>query len=251
MSTTSGSTNYSATRDDIIKRALRIIGAIGQGETPTTNALTEAAQALNDLVKEWQSDGMQMWKYVLSNSITYVASTKTYTIGVAATGSNQVAPLKIVQAFNRNVTTNLDQPILLLSRQEYAMLGNKSSTGTPNQLHYLPPGPPSTEMIGTITVYPTPDSNAATNLNLYVVGMFPIQDFDAAGDLADFPSFYYNALCWGLADQLSYEYGVPFAQQSMISKKADMHLQKALGYDHEEGSVFLQPDWQGRGTYVR
>lgn len=251
MSTTSGTTSYSATRDNIIKRALRIIGAIGQGETPTTNATTEASQALNDLVKEWQADGMQMWKYKLSNAITYVASTKTYTIGVGATGSNQVAPLKVVQAFNRNTSSNLDQPLLILTRQEYAILGNKSSTGTPNQVHYFPPGPPSTEMVGTLTVYPVPDSNAASTLNLYVVGMFPLEDFDAASDLADFPSFYYNALCWGLADQLSYEYGVPFAQQSMISKKAEFHLEKAQGYDHEEGSVYLQPNWQGRGTYAR
>lgn len=246
MSTISGSYNYSATRDDIIKRALRIIGAIGQGETPTSTQFTECSQALNDLVKEWQGDGMQMWRYLLSSAITYVANQKAYTIGVSATGSNQTAPLKILQAFNRNTTTNADQPILLLTQQEYRMLGNKTSTGTPNQLYYLPPGPPQTEMVGTITVYPVPDTNAAANIQLYVVGMLPLSDFDASADLADFPSFYYNALCWGLADQLSYEYGVPFAQQSMITKKASDHLSKALGYDKEEGSLYLQPDWQGK-----
>lgn len=245
MSTLSGTTNYSATRDDVIKRALRIIGAIGQGETPSTTAFTEAARALNDLVKEWQADGMQMWKYTLSSAITYVNGTRTYNIGTGAT-LNQVAPLKIVQAFNRNTSTNADQPMLIVSQQEYRMLGNKLGTGTPNQLYYFPPGPPAAEMVGVITVYPVPDSNAASTLNLYVVGMYPIDDFNASTDLADFPSFYYNALCWGLADQLSYEYGVPFAQQSMITKKAQEHLDKAHGYDREEGSVFLQPDWQGK-----
>jgi len=242
---TSASTNYSVTRDDVIKRALRIIGAIGQGETPDDAAITEAARALNDLVKEWQSDGMQLWKYILSSAITYTASTKSYNIGTGST-VNQVAPLKIMQAFNRNISTSKDQPIILITMQEYQMLGNKSSAGTPNQIYYKPPGPPSTEMIGTITVYPVPDANAASTLNLYVLGMYPLEDFDAAGDLPDFPSFYYNALTWGLADQLSYEYGVPFAQQSMISKKADAHLEKALGFDREEGSLYLQPDWQGK-----
>lgn len=245
MSTTSNSTNYSATRDDIIKRSLRIIGALGQGESPSTDAKTEASQALNDLVKEWQSDGMQMWKYGVSSAITYVASTASYTIGIGAT-SDQVAPLKIVQAFNKNTSTSVDIPMVIMTKQEYYMMSNKTSTGTPNQLYYNPPGPPETEMVGTIRVYPTPDSTAASTYNLYIIGMFPLEDFDAATDLADFPSFYYNALCWGLADQLSYEYGVPFAQQSMISKKADFHLQKALGFDREEGSIYLQPDWQGR-----
>lgn len=248
MSTTSGTSNWSRTRDDIIKRALRIIGAIGQGETPTTDAVTEASAALNDLVKEWQADGMQMWKYTTSSLITYTAGTKTYSIGTGAT-VNQVAPLKIVQAFNRNIASSVDQPLILVTQQEYRMLGNKSSSGTPNQLWYLPPGPPSTEMVGVITVYPQPDTNAASTVNLVVIGMYPLFNFDAATDLADFPSFYYNALSWGLADQLSYEYGVPYAQQSMITKKAEGHLEKALGYDREEGSVYVQPDWQSHGGY--
>ena len=49
MATTSGLYALSTTRDGIITRALRIIGAIGQGETPTATAITEASEALNDL----------------------------------------------------------------------------------------------------------------------------------------------------------------------------------------------------------
>lgn len=245
MATVSGTTNWFRTRDDIIKRALRIIGAIGQGETPNSTAIDEASQALNDLVKEWQTDGMQMWKYSLSDAITYTSGTNAYSIGTGST-VNQVAPLKIVQAFNRNTTTNRDQPLILVTQQEYQLLGDKASQGTPNQLWYKPPGPPSTEMTGTITVYTTPDTDAATNLQLYVVGEYPIDNFDATGDLADFPSFYYNALTWGLADQLAYEYGVTLAERSMITKKAQDHHDAVLGWDREEGSVYIQPDWQGR-----
>lgn len=58
---TSGSTDFSVTRDDIISRALRLIGAIAQGESPTTEQLNEAAIALNGLVKAWQADGMPLW----------------------------------------------------------------------------------------------------------------------------------------------------------------------------------------------
>jgi hypothetical protein len=242
---TSGSTNYTTSRDNVITRALRIIGAIGQGETPSSTQLSEGAQALNDLVKEWNADGMQLWKYVSSSAITYVSGQANYTIGTGA-AVNQVAPLKIVQAFNRNISSSNDSPIVLLTRQEYNMMGNKASTGVPNQLYYFPPGAVATEMSGIITVYPAPDAATATAYNLYVIGQFSIQDFDASTDTVDFPSYYYNSLVWGLADQLSYEYGVPFAQQAMITKKAEVHKQKALGFDIEEGSLFLQPDWQGK-----
>lgn len=240
---TSNSTNYTVTRDDIIKRALRIIGAIGQGETPSTDAVTEAAVALNQLVKEWNADGMQLWKQATSTAITMVASTTSYSIGISQTVDQQ-APLKVLQAYLRNTTTNADTPLVLITKQEYDMLSVKSQTGRPSQLYYNPPGVVSTEMVGTIYLFNTPDSDTATNYALYVVGNYSLMDFDASSDTADFPSFYYNALVWGLADQLSYEYGVPFAQQAMITKKAEVHKDKALGFDREEGSVYLQPDWQ-------
>ena len=47
---TSGTTTFSITRDDIIKAALRKIGVVAQGETPTTDQITEAAFALNLMV---------------------------------------------------------------------------------------------------------------------------------------------------------------------------------------------------------
>lgn len=239
---TSGLTHYTVTRADIVKRALRIIGAIGQGETPTADAITEASQALNEIVKEWNADGMQMWKYTVSSAITLVAAQANYSIGISQ-AVNQTAPTKVTQAWLRNITSSVDTPIILLTSQEYDMLGNKTSAGPPNQLRYQSPGAVASEQVGTITLYPVPDAATAAAYNLYIRGMYSIMDFNAASDTADFPSFYYNALAWGLADQLSYEYGVPFAQQSMITKKAETHKEKAMDFDREEGSIFLQPDW--------
>lgn len=235
---TSASTNYTQTRADIIKRALRIIGAIGQGETPSSDATTEAAQALNEMIKEWNADGMQLWKYITSTAITLTA-TGSYSMGIGST-VNQTAPLKITQAWLRD-TSNVDTPLLLITKQEYDMIGSKAATGTPSQLYYQPPGAVATEQIGVIKIWPVPNTSAISTYTMFVTGMTSIMDFDATGDTADFPSFYYNALVWGLADQLSYEYGVPYAQQAMITKKAEVHKEKAMGFDVEEGSLFFQP----------
>lgn len=246
MAGPSGSTNYTANRDEIITRALRIVGAIGQGETPSTETIAEANITLNHLVKEWQADGMQLWK-ISEIAVTYTATNASYTIGTGLT-INTTAPNKIFQAWNRNTTSKLDQPIILLTRQEYEMLGNKTSPGTPNQLFYQTPGSPTggTPAIGgTLIYYPVPDTNAASTLTGYVTGILPLDDFLASTDLPDFPSYYYNALTWGLADQIGYEYGLPFQLLSMINKKADAHLEKALEFGAEEGSLYLQPDWQG------
>ena len=86
---TSGSTDYSQTRDDIIKRALRLIGALAQGESPTTDQVTEAAVALNGLVKAWEADGMPLWA-IKERTITLQATTNTYTLTTPK-------PLKVIQ----------------------------------------------------------------------------------------------------------------------------------------------------------
>jgi hypothetical protein len=56
MPTTSGNFNLTTNRDAIIARALRIVGAIGQGETPSTTAITEGAK----LLMIWYKNGKRM-----------------------------------------------------------------------------------------------------------------------------------------------------------------------------------------------
>lgn len=58
---TSGSTDYSVTRDNIIYDALYLLNAIGETETPSTTAITRAARVLNNMIKAWQADGLNMW----------------------------------------------------------------------------------------------------------------------------------------------------------------------------------------------
>ena len=243
--TTSNSYDYVKNRDQIITRALRIVGAIGQGETPSAAAITEAAEVLNDLVKEWETDGMQLW-CVKEYSFIPVASTNTYAIGTGAT-INQVAPLKLLQAWSRTTVGSKDTPILLITRHEYNMLGMKYTEGSPSQIWYNPPGEiAATENVGQIKLYVTPDSNYASNSLVYFTGVRPLQDFDSSTDVMDFPQYWANAVCWGLADQLSYEYGIGLSERGMISKKAETHKENALSYGTEEGHLLIQPmpKWQ-------
>lgn len=247
MPTTSGNYNYYTTRDSIIMRALRIVGAIGQGELAINNAtaITEAAEALNDLCKEWQADGMPLWKVTWCAPITMIASQAYLNIGLTGasnTSCNQPAPLKILQAYLRNTTTNFDNPMLLVSQQEYTMMSNKASLGQSNQLFYQTPGATVVQMTGKIYLYPTPDTTSVAANTLNFLAQYPFANFDVANDVPDFPSYWNNAIKWGLADQLSFEYGVGLSERGMIQTKADKHKQIALSYGTEEGSLYFQPD---------
>ena len=65
---------------DIISRALKDIGALEAGETPTPEATTDAFDMLNDLVDQWSNEEMMVF---YKNEIVFpiVAGQTQYTIG--------------------------------------------------------------------------------------------------------------------------------------------------------------------------
>lgn len=58
---TSGSTNFQQTRDQVVNDALMLIGRLGEGETATTNALTFCSNILNKMIKHWETQGVHLW----------------------------------------------------------------------------------------------------------------------------------------------------------------------------------------------
>ena len=77
---TSGSFDFVLDRDDIITEALQQVGAIADGETPSSDQLTSCSRTLNMVMKAWQADGMQLYRKK-EYTITLVASDNTYTFG--------------------------------------------------------------------------------------------------------------------------------------------------------------------------
>lgn len=81
---------------DIISRALKDIGALEAGETPTPEAAQDALEMLNDLIDQWSNENMMVYNVteivfpVIPGQIQYTIgpdpSTANY-IGAACTGS--------------------------------------------------------------------------------------------------------------------------------------------------------------------
>ena len=100
---TSGSSNYSTNATNIINGALRIVGVISQGESPTSAQTSEALEALNLMVKAFEADGMPLWA-IKQYSITLTAAAASYRIGTSQT-VNTPKPLKVIQAFRHDTST--------------------------------------------------------------------------------------------------------------------------------------------------
>jgi len=242
----SGQTNYTTNRDAIITRALRICNNIGTGETPNATRVAECALVLNDIFKEWETLGMQLWKQSTIQLTPLTAGTAVYNIGIGST-INQQPPLKVLDAYKRYTDSGADSPLILITKREYDWYNTKTVSGMVTQMYYNPPGSISgTENVGTIYLVGPPDANFVADYQIYLTGIFPMMDFDASTDVPDIPQYLYNALVWALAEQIMFEEGVPMAERSQIGKQADKHLARAISFDIEEGSLYFQPNWQAQ-----
>ena len=58
---TSGSSNFSTTRNEIIRHALLHMGQIGTNETPSSEMVSDMAHMINAMIKAWQARGIHVW----------------------------------------------------------------------------------------------------------------------------------------------------------------------------------------------
>jgi len=78
---TSGTRTVTRTRDDIIKGAYRLLGLIDAGGTvPHPEMIVNAADDLNDMIMDWQADGVGLW--LKADATLYMQKgTASYNIG--------------------------------------------------------------------------------------------------------------------------------------------------------------------------
>jgi len=80
---TSGSIDFSVSRDDIITEALEQMGVLAEGQSPSSDQLTSMSRTLNMLVKALQGDGLnlfalqKLYVYLEKNKNEYSLSSTT------------------------------------------------------------------------------------------------------------------------------------------------------------------------------
>ena len=232
---TSGTTVWSLQRDAVINGALRKLAVLSGGSSAAAYETTNAAEALNAMIKGFQADGMPVWA-IKSYTMTTVSGTSAYNIGVSQT-LNTPMPLKVLQAY-RNQTNSVNVPMNIYTNYNYNLLPLSTSSGVPINLYYQP-----LSTYGTINLWPIPSDSTTT---ITLVYQRPFEDMNIATDDFDFPSYWTEALIYGLAWRLAPEYGIPLQDRAAFQKEAEFFHQQALFFGQEEGSIYLSPDWAGK-----
>ncbi len=211
---TSGSYDFTLDRDKIINAALRKCGVIATGQTATASQIEFGSEALNVMVKAWQTRGVYLWTREWVNE-SLAASTAFFTVAADT--------LDIDRAVIRDSDGN-DTPVTIIPMTEYLDLADKDAEGKPHTISL------HKKLTPTVYLYPEPDVATYT---LQYLRVRKLEDFDAGANTADFPEKWLGALVWGLADELGPEYQVPEPRQRRLEKKAKESFAEAKGDDVE------------------
>ena len=244
--TTSGTVTFDKTFavDEIIAEAYERIGS----QVTSGYQLKTARRSLNILFQEWGNRGLHYWEVGDTNIdliegqaeyTFYRASgdgTSSVTVG-GTSGSSTYGVADVLEATYRTDRTSTDQSdsaMTKIDRATYSALGNKLSKGTPSQ-YWVQRFIDKT----TVTVYPTPNSTAASkDMHIYYVKR--IQDLDATyTDASDVPYRFVPCMCSGLAFYLAQKFNPQLVQQMKLLYEDE--LARALSEDGSSSSTYITP----------
>jgi len=242
--TTSGVTIFTVTRDEVIAAALRLCGVLQEGQSPSSTQTTDAAQALNILLKNFSTKGWLQHLYVWV-TIPLTVGQVSYTLGTGGAGTPINRPMRIARGFIRN-PSGYDTPLIQLSRQEYDVTTPKAVPGIPNSFYYDATVGATSTTVDAGTLYTWPVVNE-TDYEIYLTVERQIQDVNSSSQQFDLPQEWFLPLKWQLASEIGPEYGVTERQQQRIDSKAEYYLNEVTNFSAaEEPGAFFTPNYQGR-----
>jgi hypothetical protein len=176
---------------DLIRRAMRLAQALGQGEVPTAAEASDGLDALNTMLDSWRLDRNLIHR-IQEHTVTWTAGQRSRTIGSG--GNFDVArPVRLEAGFSR--ISNNDYPYRIVPREVYESTTAKYPTSSfPDILYYEEAYP-----LGTLWAYPIPN----TNLEMHLFSWETIQAFTALTDTVQLPPGYKRAIEYNLALELA------------------------------------------------
>jgi hypothetical protein len=231
---TSGSYNFTATRDEIIDSALRKAAGIGDWETVSAVQLAKAAFLLNSIIKSYHQIGMPIWAHrTVEIPCIHFDTDGKVTLGIGEV-IDTPKPLKITQCF-MDIDDTLRE-LYITDRQTFHSFAHSPLLGAPSMIYYQPE-----RAVGQLYVYQRPDTYHQTNGTLILHHQTTLQDVDVSADELDFPVEWILLMIYELACHIAPDYGLPIQERNLLEATRARLKKESLDFDTEEGSVYIQP----------
>jgi hypothetical protein len=182
----------SETAQTLIKGAMRVIGAIASGESPTADELADGLEAMKMMFRHWSAKNIRI-PYLTSENFPLTGA-QSYTIGSGG-NFNTVRPAAIRGGYVRD-SNGFDSPLTIIDEDRYRGISLKGLVSQGAYLWYSPAYP-----LGKVYLWPVGGST------LYIDTLKPLSDPATIADTISFPPEYDEAIKFQLALRLAPEYG--------------------------------------------
>jgi hypothetical protein len=203
---------------DQINGAMRLIGMLAEGETPSAAASQDALSAMNQMIDSWNTERLSVFS-TQDQVFTWPASTLSRTLGPTGNFVGNRPILLDDSTYFRDAATNVSYGIKMINQQQYNGIAVKTVTSTYPQVLWINMTYPDIEMY----VYPVP----LRPLEWHFVSVEELTQPAVLATTLSFPPGYLRAFKYNLACEIAAEFGVePSPQVQRIAMTSKRNLKR-------------------------
>jgi hypothetical protein len=206
-------TTYTAGQQ--IERALRLLGVLAEGETPSAATSQDALMALNQMIDSWQTERLSVFA-TQDQIFTWPAGLISRTLGPSGDFIG-LRPILLDDSTYFRAPTNVSYGIKFINQQQYNGIAVKTVTSTYPQVMWVNMTFPNIEMY----VYPRPTQD----LEFHFVSVEELNNPANLSTVLYYPPGYLRAFTYNLAMEFAPEFGVepsPQVQRIAMTSKRDL-----------------------------
>ena len=205
-----------ATAGDQINRALRLLGVLAEGETPSAAVSQDALTAMNQMIDSWNTERLSVFS-TQDQTFLWPTSTVSRTLGPTGNFVGNRPILLDDATYFRDPSTNVSFGIKIINQQQYDGIAVKTVTSTYPQVIWVNMTYPDIEMY----IYPMP----TRLLEWHFVSVEELTQPAKLSTQILFPPGYLRAFTYNLACEIAPEFGVepsPQVQRIAMYSKRDL-----------------------------
>ena len=206
------------TAGDIITGALRLIGVVAEGESPSPESAADALSAMNQMIESWNTERLSVFS-TQDQVFSWPATEIRRTLGPTGDFVGDRPILVDDSSYFKDPTTGVSYGLKLINQQQYNGIALKTVRSTYPQVMWVNMTYPDIEMY----IYPVP----TRVLEFHFVSVEQLSRPAILATNLTFPPGYLRAFRYNLACELAPEFGVePSRQVQRIAMTSKRNLKR-------------------------
>ena len=206
------------TAGDIINGALRLLGVLAEGETPSAETSQDALRAMDQMIDSWNTERLAVFS-TQDQVFTWPAATLSRTLGPTGNFVGNRPILLDDATYFKDPSTGVSYGIKMINQQQYDGIAVKTVSSTFPQVIFTNMTYPDIEMF----IYPRP----TRDLEWHFISVEELTQPATLVTNLTFPPGYLRAFRYNLACELAPEFGVePSPQVQRIAMYSKRNLKR-------------------------